>query len=260
MSRQDYSLLDISDDGFVSTPRAPRRPDRARLLTRRAPQVSLMDDAGNTKDDMKLPAEDDLAKEVRGGVRLHRRVCALPACCACCRCLARRSPHTTCAASDQDRLRRGQGARGHCAEGARRAPATLHLLVLRARFGPDAARSSPGHGRGGDPRHEGGRQVGELRPPLRSSWRTRFGDQHPPSCPVLRACPSCVRWRWRIPAAQPRSARGRSATGEPYHRHTSSLASARLTSSQSPGSSQRTQPSGACCRCAPSAWPRRRCR
>jgi translation initiation factor 5A len=45
VSRQDYSLLDISDDGFVS----------------------LMDDAGNTKDDLKLPNEDELAKEIKTG-------------------------------------------------------------------------------------------------------------------------------------------------------------------------------------------------
>ena len=68
MSRQDYSLLDISDDGFVSAPRVAPRITRA-SLTRRAPQVSLMDDAGNTKDDMKLPSEDELAKEARGIVK-----------------------------------------------------------------------------------------------------------------------------------------------------------------------------------------------
>ena len=42
VNRQDYTLLDISDDGYLS----------------------LMDDAGNEKADLKLPNDDELRKNI----------------------------------------------------------------------------------------------------------------------------------------------------------------------------------------------------
>ena len=72
MSRQDYSLLDISDDGFVRGPLHPRQPPIGGPPDATRAQVSLMDDAGNTKDDMKLPTDDELAKEAHTP-RTHAR-------------------------------------------------------------------------------------------------------------------------------------------------------------------------------------------
>lgn len=68
VSRQDYSLLDISDDGFVRRPACAAGAAQARCSPTRIPplrQISLMDDAGNTKDDLKLPTDDEIANAVR---------------------------------------------------------------------------------------------------------------------------------------------------------------------------------------------------
>jgi translation initiation factor 5A len=69
VSRQDYSLLDISDDGFVRLIRGCNTRHGAvnshRMLS--LLQVSLMDDAGNTKDDLKLPPEEELAAQIKSG-------------------------------------------------------------------------------------------------------------------------------------------------------------------------------------------------
>jgi translation initiation factor 5A len=69
VSRQDYSLLDISDDGFVRLIRSCNTRHAAvnshRMLS--LLQVSLMDDAGNTKDDLKLPPEEELAAQIKSG-------------------------------------------------------------------------------------------------------------------------------------------------------------------------------------------------
>jgi len=43
VNRSDFQLLDISDDGFVS----------------------LMDDKGDTRDDLRVPADEELAKKMR---------------------------------------------------------------------------------------------------------------------------------------------------------------------------------------------------
>ena len=43
VQRQEYSLLDIDEDGFCS----------------------LMDDQGNTKDDLRLPNDESLAKQIQ---------------------------------------------------------------------------------------------------------------------------------------------------------------------------------------------------
>jgi len=45
ISRRDFQLLDVSDDGFLS----------------------LMDDAGNTRDDLKLP-EGDIGEEIKSAI------------------------------------------------------------------------------------------------------------------------------------------------------------------------------------------------
>lgn len=45
VSRKDFQLLDVADDGFLS----------------------LMDDAGNTRDDLKLP-EGDVGNEIRAAI------------------------------------------------------------------------------------------------------------------------------------------------------------------------------------------------
>ena len=66
VSRQDYSLLDISDDGFVRSRQEARWLQAHSRAHARPPQVSLMDDAGNCKDDLKLPTDDEIANGVRG--------------------------------------------------------------------------------------------------------------------------------------------------------------------------------------------------
>jgi len=80
VSRQDYSLLDISDDGFVRRPACATGAAQARWHAAhprafRRCQISLMDDAGNTKDDLKLPADDEIANAVRHEA-LNSRTCA----------------------------------------------------------------------------------------------------------------------------------------------------------------------------------------
>ncbi|KAH7436439.1 hypothetical protein KP509_05G020200 [Ceratopteris richardii] len=45
VSRNDYQLIDISEDGFVS----------------------LLNEGGNTKDDLRLPSDDALATQVKDG-------------------------------------------------------------------------------------------------------------------------------------------------------------------------------------------------
>jgi hypothetical protein len=81
-----------------------------------------MDDAGNTKDDLKLPTDDELAKEARA-----RSPLPLPRTPRYCPCGAlMRPPHAAAgAAADQVWLRRRQGACCDGAEGAARAQMML---------------------------------------------------------------------------------------------------------------------------------------
>ncbi|KAH9623354.1 hypothetical protein KSS87_000325 [Heliosperma pusillum] len=67
VNRVDYQLLDITEDGFVSNLLAPGHCFNDIVEAIVYHPVSLLTDSGDTKDDLKLPTDDALAKQMKEG-------------------------------------------------------------------------------------------------------------------------------------------------------------------------------------------------
>lgn len=83
VTRTDYQLLDITEDGFVSKTVSNLvlfvlilQSLGVYCLTQIVFQVSLLTDSGDTKDDLKLPTDDALLKQVFiYSMLLHAFIC-----------------------------------------------------------------------------------------------------------------------------------------------------------------------------------------
>jgi hypothetical protein len=159
-----------------------------------------MDDAGNTKDDMKLPAEEELAKEARASLTQR--------CSHACASLATRAAVVLRAALtlplallqiktgfDEGKELVVTVLKVSCV------PCSVLRQLLASTTRAPHAPCQTGHGRGGHPRCEGGCQVGALRSRAREAGVLAHG------APSL----ACMGLPWRH-ATQPCSRAVRAAT------------------------------------------------